>query len=230
MKYFYLFCLTPVILMLNACQSDDKTKQENAKPLFITYEVRYLEQEQELRALAYFKEGDSLDVAIPKEVSNPTFQGNAMEKQDLGEKGFRYIYTTKGPYNADMEFGYTNNRGESVKYQLNMSEFGTLSVKEGVLNKNVGATIVWDGDLVTSSQNLIFMFTSTENKATSISIQGPSEAAQAAISPGSLTQLVPGECQLYIVKKQVDKTEDQNQSITAVVEYYSSSIKVDVIE
>ena len=230
MKYIYFFCLVQVIVLLSACQTNETTKQENAKPLFITYEVRYLEQENELRAIAYFKAGDSLEVVVPVEVSNPTFQGNAMEKQDLGEKGIRYIFNKKGPFNPTMEFGYTNNGGESANYKLYMSEVGKLSVKEGEINKNIGATILWDGDLVTSSQTLIFMFTSNDNKATSISIKGPSEISEVAIFSESITQLVPGECQLYVVKKQVEKTEDQNQTITSAVEYYSSSIKIQVIE
>lgn len=223
MKYINLICFASAILFLNACQTETT---ENENHLFITYEVRYLEQENELRAYAYFKEGDTLETAQPIEISNPTFQGNAMEKQDLGAKGIRYIFTKKGPYSDNLEFSYKKDKN----YKINMSEVGMLSVKEGVVNKNIGATIVWDGDLVTSSQSFILMFTNEDNSAASISIQGPSEISEVAISPGSLTQLVPGDGQFYIVKKQVQKSEDQNQTITAVVEYYADPIKIQVVE
>ena len=228
MKYIYTFGAVLSFLLLNSCQSNDNQKAD--KPVFVNYEVRYLEQENELRALAYFKEGDSLQALETKEFSNVLFQNNEMKKQNLGEKGFRYIFEKKGPYNPDMSFGYKNDKGDLINYNLSMPKLGDISIKEDNVDKSEGITIVWDGDLISSSQNIIIMFTSKDNKATSISLQGPSEASEVSISSISLEALTPGEGQFYIVKKQVLKTENQNQTIQAVVEYYTAPLNINVIE
>ena len=67
MKYAFLFVFIQIIFLLEACQTNEKTNEVAAKPLFINYEVRYLAQEKELRALAFFKQGDSLKVAKQRE-------------------------------------------------------------------------------------------------------------------------------------------------------------------
>jgi hypothetical protein len=230
MKYIYVFGLVQILLLLSACQSDEKTKQTSAKPLFINYEVRYLEQEKELRALAYFKEGDSLEVAQSKTFSNINFQGSAMENQNLGQRGVRYILNRKGPYSSNLDFGYKNDDGTPINYDLSMPEVGDFLIKEGNVSKNKGATIVWNGEALDASQSMVFMFTDKNNKATSTSAKGPTSLSEVFIPSKDLAGLSLGEGQLYLVKKQVRNTTDQNQTILSVVEYYTSPIDFTTVE
>lgn len=230
MKYIYVLSLFQFILLLSACQTNEKPNQSNAKPLFVNYEVRYLEQEKELRALATFKEGDSLDVAAPKEFSNVSFQGSAMDKQVLGEKGFRYILSRKGPYSNNLDFGYKNDDGIPVNYDLSMPEVGEFFIKEGTINKNTGATLVWKGEALDDSQSFVFMFTDKNNKASSISIKGPTNLSEVFLPMEAVAKIATGEVQLYLVKKQILRTQVENQNILSVVEYYTSPIAIEVVE
>lgn len=230
MKYIYVLSLVLFILLLSACQANEKPNRTNAKPLFINYEVRYLEQEKELRALASFKEGDSLEVAVPKEFSNTSFQGSAMDKQVLGERGFRYILSRKGPYSANLDFGYKNDDGIPVNYDLNMPEVGEFSIKEGTINKNTGATVMWKGEPLDDTQSLVLMFTDEKNKASSISVKGPTNLSEISLPLEALAKMASGNVQLYLVKKQILRTQEENQSILSVVEYYTSPIQIKVVE
>jgi hypothetical protein len=230
MRYIYVIVFAQVFLLLGACRPNQKTNQVKAKPLFINYEVRYLEQEKELRALAYFKEGDSLKSAISKEFSNATFQSSAMEKQNLGDRGSRYILNRKGAFSSNLDFSYKNDEGVPINYDLSMPEVGEFSIKEGNIYKNKGVTISWKGEPLDQSQSLVFMFTDKDNKASSISANGPTQLSEVMIPSKGLTKLALGEGQLYLVKKQVLKTTDQNQTILSVVEYYTSPIDIKVVE
>ena len=231
MKYFYILGLALTILLANACQSSEKKVEvPKAKPVFINYEVRYLEQERELRALVSFKEGDSFKTATSKSFSNINFQGSAMESQNLGQRGIRYILNRKGGYSSNLDFGYKNDDGIPIVYDLTMPVVGEFSIKEGIISKNKVATIVWNGEPLDASHSLVFMFTDKDNKASSISIKGPTDLSEAFISSKSLADLSLGESQLYLVKKQVKNTKDENQTIISVVEYYTSPIDIKTVE
>ena len=230
MKYIYILILTQVFLSMSACQSDEKSNQTNAKTLFINYEVRYLEDEKELRGLVYFKEGDSIQTAVSKEFSNTTFQNSAMKKQDLGARGSRYILNRKGPYSSNLDFSYKNNEGIPFNYDLSMPAVGNFSIKEGDIQKGKGATIEWNGKALDPSQSLVLMFTDKDKQFSSISIKGPSPISQFFIPSSDLDKLTLGNGQLYLVKKQVLKTQEQNQAILSVVEYYTSPIDIKVVD
>ncbi len=230
MKYHYLFVFAQISFLISACQTNEKTDQVEVKPLFINYEVRYLEQEKELRAMAFFKEGDSLEVAVPKEFSNTTFQSNLMEKQNLGDRGTRYILNRKGQFSTNLDFSYTNDEGLPVNYDLSMPEIGEFSIKEGKLHKNKGITIVWKGKNLDPTQSLVFMFTDKNNHAQSNTAKGPTNIPEVFIPSKNLKELTPGNGQLYLVKKQIIKTQEENQSILSVVEYYTSSLDIEIVE
>jgi hypothetical protein len=230
MKYIYVLVFVQLFLLFGACQSNEKNNEVKAKPLYINYEVRYLEQEKELRALAYFKEGDSLKSAVSREFSNATFQSSAMEKQNLGGRGSRYILTRKGAFSSNLDFGYKNDEGIPINYDLSMPAVGKFFIKGGNIYKNKGTTIVWKGDPLDASQSIVFMFTDKNNKASSASIKGPTKLPEAFISTKNLAGINLGKGQLYLIKKQVRKTTDQNQTILSVVEYYTSPIDVEFVE
>jgi hypothetical protein len=230
MKYIYVFVLFQAIFLFGGCQTNEKTNQIKAKPLFVTYEVRYLEQEKELRALAFFKEGDSLEVAVQKEFSNITFQSNLMEKQNLGERGTRFILNKKGPFSANLDFSYKNDEGIPINYDLTMPAISEIAIKEGNVDKNKGATVVWKGEALDPSQSLIFMFSDKNNKAQSTTVKGPTELAEVFIPSKDLKGLTLGNGQLYLVKKQIQKTQEDNQTILSVVEYYTSPVDINVVD
>ncbi len=230
MKYFYITYFALFILSLSACQSNDTTKKTDAKPIFINYEARYLEEEKELRGLAYFKQGDFQETATSIDVLNPTFQGSAMDKQDLGERGSRYIFTKKGPYSPNLNFGFKNESGVLINHEMNMPEMGEISVKEDFISKNKGVTIDWDGALIDSSQVLIIMFSGEDGNSSSLSLRGPSEVSEVVVNASSIKRLALGRGQVFLVKKQVKKTRNQNQTITASIEYYTKPIELQVVE
>jgi len=230
MKYIYILILTQVFLSMSACQSDETKNQTNARSLFINYEVRYLEDEKELRGLAYFKQGDSIRTAVSKDFSNVTFQSSAMKKQNLGARGSRYILNRKGSYSSNLDFSYNNNEGIPINYDLSMPAVDAFSIKEGKIQKSKGATIVWNGKALDASQSLVLMFTDKDNQSSSISIKGPSQVSKVFIPSSDLSRLTLGEGQLYMVKKQVLKTQEQNQRVFSIVEYYTSAIDINVVD
>jgi hypothetical protein len=153
-----------------------------------------------------------------------------MDKQVLGERGFRYILNRKGAYSANLDFGYKNDDGIPINYDLSMSEIGEFSIKEGTIQKKTGATVVWKGEALDDSQSFVFMFTDKNNKASSISIKGPTNLSETFLPPDAVAKIATGEVQLYLVKKQIRRTQEDNQSIVSVVEYYTSPIEIEVME
>lgn len=229
MKYIYTFGFIILFLFLNACQPNEKTASSNAVPLFINYEVRYLEKEKEMRALAYFREGDSIQTAQAKDFTNAAFQSSAMDKRNLGNRGFRYELTRKEPYSDNLNFSYHNDNGDPVNYKLTMPAPGDFSVKETV-SKNNGAMIVWDGAALDATQSMVFMFSDKDGKTASISVKGPTKLSSFSIDPKKLKALSSGKGELYLVKKQVLKTTERHQTILSMVEYYTKAIEIEIVE
>ena len=101
-----------------------------------------------------------------------------MDQQNLGERGFRYVLTRKGPYSKNLDFGYHDDNGIPIQYDLTMPEVGTFSIKEGEVQKSKGMTITWEGEPLDAKQSMVFMFTDQKNQAASFSMKGPSKSSE----------------------------------------------------
>ncbi len=221
-----------IIFSIFNCQADSKAESSaSTKHIFAKYYVRYLQTEKELKAEAYFKEGDTLSKARSIVLANVIFENTPMEAQNLGKNyGLRYAYRKNGPYRKQYEFKYKDEELGQFSHFLDMSPITDFLIKEGSISKKAGTTLVWKGDPLTDNQELILLFTDQDKKAFPIQISGPTDRTEVFIPNEKITDLSLGEGKLMIVKKQVIESQETNFAKISEMEFYSNKISVDIVE
>ncbi|MEO0585805.1 MAG: hypothetical protein AAF135_26580 [Bacteroidota bacterium] len=224
------------ILLINwtcfsACKRNVDPTEDPPKSRFIfaEYFIRYLEPESEIKAHASFYEGDTLNPSEPKTyLGGVIFQGNKMKARELTDNSIRYTITTRGKYREDFLFQHRDDEGNHWEYEIQMSPIKDFFIKDDIISKSDGMTLVVNGGLLTDEESLVLLFTDEDNKASSLTIEGPSNSIEHFITPESLETLTPGFGQLYLVKKQAKLVAEDYLRAVSEIEYYSKILPITV--
>ena len=215
------------ILLFSSCK--DLSKQEVPLHLYTQYYIRYLAPQQQLKAEVSFMEGEAPPSAQPKTfLGGVSFMGNKMELQELQNDQQRYVHTSTIPYPELFNFQYQNN-GDLQNNQLSMQPIRQFRVRKP-FSKSQGLELVVQDDLLRGNESLVLLFADAQNQAFAHTIQGPGRDSVFSISADALTGLPTGPSTLYLVKR-LERIQEQNrQSITTTIEYYTDTIRVEVLE
>lgn len=220
-----------LILLLfwgTGCQQD--TQSTDNQRLFSEFFVRYLEPEQQLKAYASFFEGDSIKTAAPKTfLGGVSFQGMGMESRNLLDQAIRYTITSTGDYQPVFEFKYKNDDREEIIHSISMSPIEDFVVAPQV-RKSEGMTLTVEGGALAPNESLVLLFNDENNKASSITINGPTQGIKHDIPASNLSGLNPGKCQLYLVKKKSEIAESSDAYTVSSIEFYSNTTDVEIME
>ncbi|MFN7116677.1 MAG: hypothetical protein ACK4TA_07730 [Saprospiraceae bacterium] len=230
MKKNLLFLL--VILAVTACQRDKSNADVNAAEtttFFAQYYVRYLQEEQQIKAHVAFYEGDSLPTARPIEFTDEViFQGNTMQARQLPPRTVRYIYNGVGEYAQNgFTFQYQDNTGKTQGQQLQMAPIEDFSLNPGA-SRSKGMELVLKGASFLANESLVLLFTNlANNQVYSIEYKGLIDNPL-FIAPEEMGALIPGKYQLYLVKKQTTTINAANKEITSEIEFYTKTKEVQI--
>ncbi|MFT5164993.1 MAG: hypothetical protein ACI8P3_000217 [Saprospiraceae bacterium] len=232
MRIIFPAILSILVFSTFNCKTDAVPEvPKKAKHLFAKHYVRYLQTEKELKAEVSFKQGDTLSKARSIVLANVTFENNQMDPQNLGKSyGIRYAFRKTGPYSDQYEFKYTSEQFGRLSHILKMSPITDFLIKEGMINKKSGATIVWKGDALAANQELVLLFIDEEKKAFPVQIKGPTERSELFLSTEKLKGLAVGKGNLMIVKKQLSESTENNLTKISEMEFYSNTLDIEVIE
>lgn len=227
--------LIPALLIglaLAAFACNTKESEPEKADFYGDFFVRYLVPEKELKAYASFSQGDSVQISKAVALEGGlTFQGSAMEAHDLQGQQIRYFYRAQADYKAPYTFKGKTPAGKDFEFTLNMSSIGKFSIKEGVISKSKGMTLVIENGTLTKEETVVMLFTNpADNKSYTIIDQGPYAGDEHNIPATALQSLPKGKLQLYLVKKQQQLIENATISSTASAEFYTDMIEVTVTD
>ena len=225
-KRFLPVYLFVVVLIFGGCNSYEPS---NASPFLLSeYFVRYLQSQKQIKAHASFFEGDSLATVHPKTFfGGVSFQGSGMVPKDLAGKATRYTLTRKGEYEGKFQFRYKNDENEDQAHVIEMSPIEEFLL-QGDISKSNGMTLIVRGGLLEKKESLILLFSDDQNRASTVTVQGPSNSIEHFIPPTNLANLSLGTGKLYLVKKKEEIVEKGRQRTISVIEFYSNTIDVEV--
>jgi len=212
-----------------ACKRNNTSEQAN-NTYFADLYIRYLDGERDLKATATFYKGDSLqDAQVVSLEDGVTFYGRPMEKRNLQNTAVRYLTEV---FNTD----YTNTYSFSIKdkelgntqFDMGMTPIGPVAV-EGKPSKANGLKLSVAGGRLNDRQSMVFLYSDTNNKAHSITIQGPQPEEQYLIPADSLQEWPVGKGRLYLVKKQLQISQDGFWSVQKQMEYYSKNLDLELL-
>lgn len=214
-----------------ACRPEPANEEVSYRQskIFAEFFVRYLAPEQQLRGQASFWEGVSPSNRQPVLPEGPvSFEGRPMESKPLPGNHIRFSRTDHTNYEEQMVFHFRMPEGRDLKYELKMTPVRDFFIK-GEISKSNGTTLVVNGGLMNKEESLVLLFTDTQQKATAITIPGPTTDIELTLSPEQLQDLTPGVGKLYLMKKLDKKESHPNLELTAAVEYYTDSRLIEVI-
>jgi hypothetical protein len=110
-----------------------------------------------------------------------------------------------------------------------MNPIGDFFVKDEI-SKSKGMTLIVNGGILQSNEQLVLLFSDYNNRATNITINGPTKDIEFELKPEQLQELEVGSGQLYLVKKQYNEDQEERLSATASIEFYTRSIEIEILE
>lgn len=219
----YCGTLLLFFFIFSACSSDQKQEEQI---LFARYDIRYLQQERHLRAQVSFSLGDSL-TRVAKDFSTVRVEGKPMERRNLKTNGIRYQYEKNQDYQTPLKFRMIEKDNREIFFTAEMAPIDSFYI-DGPIEKSKNLQFSWVGAPLKANEQLVLLFTDQQNKATSQTLNGPTDQSTSTIPTKYLSELSPGKGQLYLVKKQwINQRKDQVQS-ESLVEYYTKSIDIEV--
>lgn len=225
-SFFIAICL---IGLSTACRNVELT---NTEPfLFEEYYIRFLQAERELKAQATYYEGDSLETATPKTFfGGVSFLGSGMKARSLPNNITRYSTTRdRITYPERFRFGYKNDSGELIDYNLEMAPIGSYSIPD-TINKRSPITISIENSPLEADESIVILINDSANKASTFSYKGPMDNTSFILSQQQLAALAIGKAEVYLVKKQVTAKKNNHRKIQSTIEFYSASQIIEVIE
>lgn len=215
-----LLCLSLLACGKNADPSD-------SAHLNADYYVRYLAASQQLKAEAQFTDGVEPQSIRSKRISGGVlFLGKPMEIQTLREQQYRYVYTDTTDFPSEVHFQYGKNNHLN-REELAMTPLDYYKTK-GPAEKAAGLTLVTRGNLLKGNESLVVLLADRRNRAASHTIQGPTPDSIHQIPPGVFQDLESGPGSLYLVKRMKKTMEQAHQTITATLEYYTDTLRVEI--
>ena len=226
-KYFPLICLGLTAFTFS-CNNIEPSKEDPF--LLAEYFVRYLKPQKQVKAYVSFFEGDSLETAHPKTFfGGVTFQGRSMTPKDLASKAVRYTLTGTGEYEKSFQFRYRDDSNEEQIHVVGMTPIEEFLV-QGEISKSDGMTLIVQGGLLEKDESLVLLFNDEQNRASTVTVQGPSNSIEHFIPRTNLANLSLGKGKLYLVKKKEEVVEEKRQRILSAIEFYSETIEIEVKE
>jgi len=228
MKSLYIIPFFALFLFF-ACKADKKTIPSD-QFISSSYYLRYLEEEQTLKAEATFRQGDSLANAKAKTYAGVFFNNQEMTFKKLSDANQRYVLNTTGEFpSGDLVFSFINDNGHKEGQPFSFSPMKSLATK-GLVSKSKGATLTWEGKALGDQESVICLFSDENNRTTNTIVRGPTDGPQISIPPEKLSALTTGKGNLYLVRKNRSRKDEANRSSFAVLEYYTTTIDVEVGE
>lgn len=218
-----VFFILGITTLLTACGN------QPSPTLHVNVYCRYDQQEGKIRAEATYFEGDTLRTARAKVFqSGVSFLGSGMEARNLPDGTVRYETerSINLPEQLPLFFKENPNREKTILLPLHpISDFGFDSE---VVSKSEGATLRFGGEPLSDAEKLILLFTDANQQNVSVEINGPVNSGEIKISPQSISTLVPGPAELYLVRTNLKQSREDHHEISLQTEFYSKIIKVNI--
>jgi len=225
-----LYFLFLGFFILSCNNAGTSSSEEGSKgTIFTEFHVRYMEEDQSLRADAIFYEGKSVQTAKPKSFSKVLFDGAAMSNKRIGEKMIRYRRNYKRAYPNQHTYVIQQKGTDDLSFSFEMSKPDSIQM-DGNLSKQDGMRITWKDGLLQAGETLVILISDENNNSSSVNIQGPRPKNEAVLPGQSFKNLDPGKGQLALIKKRNQKQKEEPFSIDSVIEYYSDYFDLEIVE
>lgn len=225
----YLLFLSFLSLVM-ACRQASNSSDNNAATALLQTEfyVRYLETEQQIKAYASFTYGDSLPALQTYNfLKGVQFQGQEMKGNPLPDRSLRYVYNGNGDFAmGGFSFVYEDPSSKQRSILLKIDPILDFSLPSASISKGLNLTLQSAAFQV--NESLVLLFLNEKNQAFSTEIKGPFDTQSMQLATAQLNGISPGKHFLYLVRRQLNKSQENNLLMTSEIEFYTKTIEVKI--
>ncbi len=217
--------LLPILLIgLISCGKADETDLHHQA----SFSVRYLSLDRSIRAQATFRAtSDSLEtptIQVPGEVRFLDRQ-MTFRAEDLTDPGYLLEYRTDFPKSLTLETRFEDHPDVSVSFE--MEPISDFSFPSG-LSKTDGLALRVKGGRLSREESLVVLLSDEQNIVHTFKIRGPSTDDTHRLTADQLDRLAPGRYTLFLVKKQEQQVRKKGLQVSALIEYFSTPLEIDL--
>jgi len=225
----YLFTICIFII---SCQSAPSVEKDDSFLLPVT-EIRYEELSGQIRAILKLNHGDSLtssQLYSPAEGRSPLFMGSPMQARPASNQ---WIERRDTPWPDQIKLSIphlaeTGNR-DRTEFEVSMKRPFADSLPSRIALSEGSRFAFGNHPLEDNESVLIFFETRDWSPGVKrILIAGPTSTEYARLPPESLTELPPGNYDLYLVKQKLSRDTVPGLRASTQIEFFTESKSVEV--
>jgi hypothetical protein len=219
-KIFFLIFLAAFFAF---CQ---KTEKKPVQTLQLY--ARYLAPEAQIRVEAALETREGS--AAPKKTAIPGgIRYNDYPLTEINAPGPLYLFQRAWEYTPDHVFSWRTPEGQTRKFEARVPAFDSLQFDQAVLRRDAPARFAWRGEPLGRGEALTFIWEKIDGGKTAkmeIVSVGPETAVE--FPAAKIAELEPGRWALYVIRRQLLKSEADGLPVSAIFEYYSQADTIQV--
>ena len=200
--------------------------KQAAKPHITSY-IRYLSED--LQTDVEFRVLDEKDSTRCKKIDDAFFNDGAMERKENKVQGLFYQAIRNGKYPDAFAFRFKDEK-KAYSTSIKAAAIDGLSVKDSLAHKLNGMLIAWKGEPLRKDETLTVLVTDSEETVAEAKIQGATTKTETFVPGAMFSGLKNGKGTVYVVKRRAETVHNEELMIDSVVEFYSKSVKVNLVE
>lgn len=151
----------------------------------------------------------------------------SMEMKVLPVRGITYSVEYPAKYTEEQVFEWKNEQGEQNRFKLQLPAIDSFFFDHPALSIKEFADLHWIGEPLHKGETLVFIWeNATDGKTVPMEVSTTLGAPLIEIPAAKLSQLGAGDWSLYLVRKELKKSEAANFIVESTAEYYTQSIPV----
>lgn len=210
-------------LFLFSCQSDTKSTTE------VEVYLRYLATTKELQVeSSFFNRKDKTLQALS--FDNVTLSNHIMKKRQLSTNQIRYQLNLDHHEAAEEYFLRFYDKGDYPQEVIIQPILVDSFYFENPIQKSEGASFTYLGAPMEATEKLTLIFSNEKNETSKVDIPQMPIGRAIKIRTEAVQSLPSGENEVYLVRTKVIPIESEAVKGKAILEYYSKTAKLSIVE
>jgi hypothetical protein len=217
----FLIFSTSFFLFFIGCKPTEPAKPKQ----WLNCYVRYLTQENKIRAEATLKQGLDEKTAQLLEIKNGLKFNNATMSL-ISKQGLTYKYERDGMMEASRVFEFTTDDDKVIKFDLPATEVKDFSFPQNIVVLKQANTLTWMGEPLYKDEKFVLIWENPEHGTVSMEVSGTGGKNTIEFPAAELAKLQAGKWMLYLVRTKTTRTTVNDVSVRGIGECYSKTKEI----
>jgi hypothetical protein len=217
----YIIFTVSFLLFFVGCKSSEPTKPKQ----WLDCYVRYLTQENQIRAEATLKQGIDEKTASPTEIMGG-IQYNNSRMSLIAKQGLTYKFEREGAKEAKRNFEFKSLEGKTILFDLPISEVVDFSFEKNKVTLKKPNILHWTGTPMEPGEKFVLIWENAEFGTVSMQVSGTSSKNSIDFPAAEMDKLKAGKWMLYMVRTKATNEVVDGVTVRGVGEIYSQTKEI----